>query len=355
MKELKKALLQKREKLVLSPKSALSTGSTLLNLACSSKEDCGFIKGKYYYLVGDSTSGKTWLSMTCFAESQLNSAFANHELYFDDVEDGALMEIERFFGSKVAQKMRRVVSDSVQAFYRRLDDLFRAGKPFIYVLDSQDALDDTEAKKKFQKQKAAAEKGQVVAGSMGVGKAKYHSENIRWVLSGLRKTGSILIIIGQTRDNLNPMSFEKKTRSGGKALKFYATTEIWTAVGKSIKKTVRGVPRKIGVQCIADIRKNRVTGRDRVAVQIPIYNSFGIDDVGSCVDYLLEQKHWPKKAGGESKQYQATELKFRGSRSEIIRFIESSNLEDQLRKIVGEVWRAIEKECDLVNRKRRYV
>ncbi len=361
----KKALLMtKREKLVLSPKSALSTGSTLLNLACTDTADFGFVRGNYYYLVGDSTSGKTWLSLTCFAEACLNKNFQDYEFIFDDVEGGALMDIEHYFGKAVANRMRPPSTDgkghpinsyTVEAFYTHLWHLIQKRRKFIYVLDSQDALDSESASKKRGKQRAAAESGEQAKGSYGDGKAKYHSENIRWVLTGLRKTGSILIIIGQTRDNVNGFGFDKKTRSGGKSLRFYANTEIWTSVGKRIIKTVRDVKRTVGGFILAVAKKNRVTGkigRDR-QVTIPIYNGYGIDDVGSCVDYMVANGAW-KIRKGEEKIFVATDLEFTGTRREIITFVENTGLEHKLREVVETLWQQIEKECQLQGRKRRY-
>jgi RecA/RadA recombinase len=361
----KKALLAKREKLVLSRRSALSTGSTLLNLACSDRPDCGFIKGAYYFLVGDSASGKTWLSLSCFAESILNEHFRDYRLIFDDVEGGALMDIEHYFGKKVARKMEPparkpngtpVYSDTVESFYYNLEDAIKRGDPFIYVLDSQDALDSAYQAKKFSAQKKASENGKEEKGSYGDGKAKYHSEHIRHALSGIRKTKSILIIIGQTRDNLG-FGFEPKSRSGGKALRFYANLEIWTSVGKKIKKTVRSIPRTVGVYCLAEVRKNRITGKvgkDR-SVTIPIHYDFGIDDVGSCVDFLILNGHWPRvgKSAKGKRVYKVNE-RFEGTRSEIIYYIEQAGLEEKLRGAVATLWRTIEQECQLVDRKRRY-
>jgi len=362
MEDARKALLAQREKLVLSPKSALSSGSTLLNLACTDHPHCGFMKGAYYYLVGDSTSGKTWLSLSCFAESVLNKSFRGYDLIFDDVEGGALMDIERYFGKEVAKRMRApgyregepVYSDTIESFYYNMRRLLKSGRSFIYVLDSQDALDSMASVKKFDKQQKASEEGQEAKGSYGDGKAKYHSANIRWVLSGLKRTKSILIIIGQARDNPAAMGYaDKKTRSGGRALRFYANLEIWTSVGKKIKKTVHGRPRTIGVRCIAEVKKNRVTGktgRDR-SVEIPIYYGFGIDDIGSCIDFLVGYKHWKKNREGA---YDAKELEFQGTRGEIIRYVEQSGLEEKLRQLTGEVWAAIEEECQIKDRKRRY-
>lgn len=344
-------LLAKRDKPVLSPEGAISSGSTLLNLACTDLPHVCFFKGGYYYLVGDSSSGKTWTSLSCFAEACQNPAFRDYRLILDDVEGGALMDIAHYFGKAVAKRMEKLCSRTIQKFYYNLQDALDQKTPFIYVLDSQDALDSISSKKKFSEQREAAEKGEKEVGSYGDGKAKYHSENIRWVLSGLRRTKSILIIIGQTRDNLG-MGFEKKTRSGGKALRFYANLEIWTSVKGKIKKFVRGKDRTIGAQCLAEVKKNRVTGKigkDR-SVLIPIYYDLGIDDIGSCVDFLIAEKHWERVS---KSIYDAKDIMFQGSRDKIINYIEEEDLETKIRKIVAKVWKEIEDES-LPHRKRRY-
>src|SRR5512146_1975034 len=105
-----------------------STGSTLLNMACSGKAGGGFLKGKYYFIVGDSASGKTFLSMTCFAEAALSDAFKDYRLIYDNVEDGMLMDLDALFGERVADKVeppelvddQPVYSDTIESFYFHL-------------------------------------------------------------------------------------------------------------------------------------------------------------------------------------------------------------------------------------------
>ena len=60
----------------------LGTGSTLLNLACTGKLQGGFLKGHYYSVVGDSSSGKTFLALTCFAEAAINKNFKEFRLIY---------------------------------------------------------------------------------------------------------------------------------------------------------------------------------------------------------------------------------------------------------------------------------
>lgn len=339
-----------------SRRNLLSTGSTLLNLACSDSPWGGFMKGKYYFLVGDSASGKTFLSMTCFAEAVRSRHFKGYRLIYDNVEDGCLLDIEGLFNEATAKRIIPpggydkegipIYSSTVEEFYYHLDDAIKEGTPFIYVLDSMDSLLSEASEQKFEEQKEAHRKGQAVAGSYGDGKAKKNSEGIRKALKGLRTTNSILIVLSQTRDNLG-FGFEKKTRAGGHALRFYATTEIWSSIVKRIKKTVKGKPRNVGVRVKLKVRKNRMTGKTP-EVEVEIYPSYGIDDIGSCVDYLVDEGWWTTS----KKMIVAKEFDIKVTREKLIQHIEEKNLVKVLMSIVGKCWREIDDACSLTRKKR---
>lgn len=358
--------MAKKPKEKLTANDFLSTGSTLLNCAITGHPERGFAKGKYYFLVGDSTSGKTFLSLTCLAEAARNENFKDHRFIYDNAEDGALMDIEKFFGKKVFQRMaepKNGCSTSIEEFYYNIDDTIKAGKPFIYILDSMDSLTSESEQDKFDETKTAHRKGKTTTGSYGDGKAKKNSSGIRRLLGPLRDSGSILLVLNQTRDNLG-FGFEKKSRSGGHALRFYATVEMWSSLIGKIKKTVKGKPRQLGINSLVKLKKNRITGRER-EVTIPIYHSTGIDDIGSCVDYLIEEGHWinkspkntkkktEKRHKKKSKGIYAEEFDFTGTREKLIQMIEEESCEFDLREIVGEVWNEIEEACK-IKRKKRY-
>ncbi len=351
----KKALLKKKKKKKrLSAKDFLSTGSTLLNLACTGKTFCGFAKGKYYFIVGDSISGKTWLSLTCLAEASINPRFDNYRFIYDNGEDGALMDIKKFFGEDVFRRIERPAqycSFNIEEFYYNVDDAIKNGKPFIYILDSMDSLSSGTEANKFDKTKKAYRTGKDTTGSFGDGKAKVNSAMLRRVIGKpLRRSGSILIIINQTRDNVGALPFQpKKTRSGGHALHFYACLEMWSSVAGRITKTVRGKKRQLGVNCRIQIKKNRLTGRERTVI-IPIYHSYGINDLESCIDYLLEEGHWKQKKG----IIKAIEFDFEDSKRKLIKYIETEEMEKDLKSIVGDVWNEIEEDCK-INQKPRYL
>jgi RecA/RadA recombinase len=360
-KDVKKKLTKKKgKKKKLTGKDYLSTGSVLLNLACTGKPYRGFAKGKYYFIVGDSSSGKTFLTLTCLAEAGINPNFKDYRFIYDNGEDGALMNIEKFFGKAVEKRMEapayhkgeEVYSRNIEDFYYNVDDAVQDGRPFIYIQDSMDVLSSADEGKKFDEQKKASRKGKKTAGSYGDGKAKKNSAGLRRLLTPMKKSGSILLILCQTRDNIGfGAQFNPKTRSGGNALKFYATLEIWASVRKKIMKQVKGKKRQIGMVSLLKVKKNRFTGKDR-QVEVPIYHSFGFDNTGSLVEYLIDEGHWKGK-GKDEKKIKAPEFKFEGTKEKLIKYIEDNDMERDLISIAADVWDEIETACK-INRKRRY-
>lgn len=336
----------------------LSTGSSLLNLACTGRVHGGFPKGRVTLIVGDSDTGKTFISLTCLAEAARDKRFDDYLFIHDDVEGGALMDVEKLFGEKAAERIQApsydkngnpLYSETIEDFYDRVDELLDDGTPFIYVMDSTDGLTSRAEQKTLKKQKTARNKGDDESGSYGDGKAKIHSSRLRTVTNRLRKTGSILILINQTRDNIGfTARFEPKVRSGGRALKFYARLELWLASGGTIRKTVKGKPRKLGILSKVQIKKNSITGRKREVV-VPILYSSGIDDVGACVDYLVDEKVFGEKKGVIT----ADDFEFEGSREKLIRLIETEGLEKELQLLVEMTWKEIE-EASVLKRKKRY-
>ena len=352
-----------KKQLQSKPKKAkpdlLSSGSTLLNLACADITRGAFPKGTYVFFVGDSSSGKTFFSLTCLAEAANSKAFENYRLIYDDVEGGALMNLEKFFGASMADRLEppsvqdgeAVHSYTIEDFYFHLDDALSEG-PCIYVLDSMDALSSTYEGKKFDEKK---KKGDQAKGDYGDGKAKINASGMRQCMAKLRDTGSILFVINQTRDNVGGGLFDpKKTRSGGHALTFYAHTEIWASVGKQLTKDVAGKKRHVGVLARLNVKKSRVNGKLR-QIEVPIHYSYGIDDIGSCIDFLIESKVWEKnKQGyiGPIEDFDSEEpVKLR--RNKLIAYIEENELESDLYEITSAAWKSIEAQLT-EKRKKRY-
>lgn len=359
--KIKKILMSKEKEEVYTDDMFLHTGSILLNLACSNRALGGFMKGTYIHIVGDSHTGKTVLANTCFAETGLDPNFEDYRLIFDDAENGNLKTLRKLFPNVYHRveplhgtKKKPDHSQFLEQMYDGYDDLLKKGEPFIGCTDSMDALIPIAAEKKYLKQKEARQKGKEEKGSMGMDKAKINSENIRRLIRPLERTKSILLLISQSRDNMG--GFEPKTNSGGHSMKFYAAFQIWSSKGKKglIKKKIRGKDRTIGVWVKLRVKKNRVTGKDRT-IEIPIYNQFasgggGFDDIGSTIDWLVEEKHW-KKSG---KNIKAKEFKFSGTHSQLIKFVEAKKKRyNRLARVAEKVWLQIEEES-AIDRKSRY-
>lgn len=356
LEELKKAMISKRSR---SEGRLLSTGSTLLNLSMTGRPEGGWLTGHYFLFVGDSDSGKSWFVHTALAEASIDKRFKDYRLIYDNTESKSLMDVERFFGKRLAERIEPprvrsgepVFSETTEEFYYHVDDALEEDRPFIYILDSQDSLTSNRESTKFKKLKDKS-RGKKVEGSDGDysdGKAKVHSSHLRQLIAPLAKKDSMLIVVNQSRDSFS--MFDKDSFSGGRALKFYAVCQLWSYNAGKLTKTFRGKRRQTGIQSKIVIKKNHITGR-QTEVHVPIYHSHGIDDVGCCVDWLVGEKVWKKNSSGIITA-SGIGPTFQGKREQIISSIEQGDMEEDLAELVGETWREIE-EATAIKRKSRY-
>lgn len=354
--ELEAALLYKGRPR-LQKADMLKTGSTVLDLALSGRREGGLAKGFYFWMCGDSASGKTFLTLTCMAEASINPSFAKHRLIYDANEDGALMDLRKFFGPAMAKRIEAPTkegpSTTIGDFYYNLDDALDDGRPFIYLLDSMDGLTTKYAEAKFQAAKKADRGGREAKGDYGDGKAKTNSTRIRSVVRRLQGTENILIILSQTRDNIDAGLFEEQqTTAGGRALKFYAAAQLWSSVGSRIKKQHKGRDVVIGVNCRIKVKKNRLTGREWTA-EVPIYYEHGMDDIGGMVDFLVHWKAWPKSKAGKIDC--TSDFDFVGDHEAVCRYIDTEGLREDLEDITEASWREVQKAlANKVQRTRKY-
>lgn len=256
------------------------SGSTLLDLA----NDGGWGVGTVTNIVGDKSSGKTLLGIEACAN------FAR--LY--DVADIRYAEAESAFNIDYARSigLPRAVIPSEVGEIRTIEDFAkdfeaflkeRDGKrPCLYILDSLDALsDDTEAE------------SEIGTATYGTKKARMMSELFRRFMALSSEKLCSLIIISQIRDKIGVTFGETKTRSGGRALDFYASQIVWLAEVKKISRVVSSVPRVTGVQVLARNKKNKLGLPFREAEFTMLFN-YGIDDERSMLDWLKKHKALPE-------------------------------------------------------------
>lgn len=343
----------------------LSTGCTVLNMAFSGRPDHAVPKGTYLYLVGDSGSSKTWLTFMLFAEAARNKHFSKYRFVHDNAENGALMNVQQYFGQGVLDRLEPPSpkvrgSTTAQEFYHHVEMNVDKG-PCIYVLDSMDALRDITDLENFEAEQHYFETGKgkdKIKGTMGMAKAKTNSRNIAYTANvTLRTNGSILAVISQTRDKLGSTIPGLKTRAGGHALKFFAHLELWTKIKAPLTRYYAGKDREIGALIAGDVQKNRVNGWHGKVPLITFLSGYGVDDVGTSVDYLLDEKHWkkPKDAPEQAKSrrasaddeedtgklFAAPEFDFVGSKEELVKLIQDTGREPELAQVVAATWRRI--------------
>ena len=360
----RKSAYQKEElEKVTQVEDLVHTGSTLLNLACSDRYEGGYNKGKVVNLIGESSSGKTILALTCLAECANNPKLDEYDLYLDDAEHALEFNIANLFGKKAADRIKSPYysedgeakpSETIEEFYLTVLNKIQSGKPFIYVLDSLDSLtSDPELERAYKAASDQAKGNEAATESLSASykqeKAKMASEILRVINAKLKRTSSILIIISQTRDNIGSVGYgPKKTRSGGRALKFYCTHEIWL----SNVKTLKAKDRVIGHSVQAKVSKNKITGKER-EVQFNVYYSYGVDDISSCCNFLASEGKMKKR--GTSYTCAALGINDLMLLNEIVKHIEKdAGRIKALRAECGKTWNSIEEALKL-NRKPRFI
>lgn len=259
-----------------SPKTKMRfirTGSKLLDCALGG----GWARGRIANIVGDKSTGKTLLCIEACANfiaehPKAMVRYRESEAAFDDPYAEALgMPLDRVdFGEPL---------DTVEDLFEDLSDVLKRMKgPELYICDSLDALSDR------------AEMGRSMdEGSYGAEKAKKLSQMFRRLVRDMEDKDLTLIIVSQIRDKIGAMFGRKFTRTGGRALDFYASQVALLAHLGTEHKTVSGVKRAVGVNIRAKIDKNKIGLAFREA-EFPILFGYGVDDILSCLLWLKDVK-----------------------------------------------------------------
>jgi len=331
------------------PRIRFSTGCTLVDFVVSGVPGCfGFQAGKFVNICGDKSAGKTILAMQTIAEGVLKYKDKFRFIY-DDAESGNTFDSISMFGFSMED--RTVQSDTVErAFYniRKFCESLKEDELGIYVLDGLDALTSKEQDDLADERIRAFDNDKEFdKGSYGMSKQKFLSNTFFPQLAGVvEKKNVLVIIISQIRENIDMFSFEKYRRSGGKALDFYANAVVWLATQKKIMKK----DRYVGVVVKAKTTKLKAPRPFREC-SFSILFDYGIDDLGSCLDYIFELR----TEQGELKS-KRDKIEWKGveyTRDKLIEKIEQDNEEQELTNMTIEKWERLEQSIHS-NRKKRY-
>ncbi len=320
-----------------SEKILVSSGCTLLNLALTNTIDTGYRTGRIVNIVGDKSTGKTLLAIEVMSYAyHLMKKNYDMKLIYDEGEAA----FDKEYASKLGLPVDKIdfkESETVEEWYESLEK--EVGIPqnkrkdfTIYVLDSLDALvSEEEMEQDFNK------------AGFGMSKQKQMSKLFRRLVRKLRTNNILLIIISQLRDKIGVTFGETKTRAGGRALDFYASQILWLYEKGKIKKG--NLP--VGLEIKAKVKKNKLWRPFR-EVNFSVLFEYGIDDLGSNVDFLKENKVC---LNDSNTRFFYDNIQF--SREDFIQYISENNKEQEIKELVKMTWDELEEECKVV-RKTKY-
>jgi RecA/RadA recombinase len=170
--------------------------------------------------------------------------------------------------------------DTVEDLFEDMNKVIAGAKtPELYIVDSLDALSDrAELERDMDK------------GTFGAQKAKNLSQLFRRTVRDLSRKNVTVGIVSQVRSKIGISFGRDTTRSGGRALDFYASQVLFLAKLKTLQRTVKGMKRPDGIALRAKVDKLKVGGFPFREADFNIKFGYGIDDEQACEEYLRKAK-----------------------------------------------------------------
>lgn len=243
----------------------------------------GWPLGRIANIVGDKAVGKTLLAIEAcanFAQKYPKGHiwYREAEAAFDVDYAGELgLPVARVdFGPEGTDSSWDTVEDIAEDLEQCLVAAQKSGQPGIYIIDSLDALSS-----RAEMDRKAGE------GTYGLEKPKQLGQLFRKQVRAVKAARVSLLVVSQIRDKIGIMFGDKHTRTGGKALDFYASQILWLHHKGILKSVVRGTERTTGVRIRAKCKKNKMAPSFREC-EFVLRFGYGTDDFEAACAYLLE-------------------------------------------------------------------
>jgi recombination protein RecA len=302
----------------------VKTGCALLDCVIGG----GWPLGRISNIVGDKAVGKTLLAIEgCanFARQYPEGLikYREAEAAFDKTYAATLgLPIDRVdFGKDDISTQWETMEEIAADLDLVIEEASDLKQPCFYIIDSLDALSSiAELERDFE------------AGSYGLEKQKGLGKIFRTRARKLKQARVGMLIISQIRDKIGVSFGDKHTRTGGRAMDFYASIALWLSSLGMEYKTVKGIKRPYAINIKAKCKKNKISMPFREC-DFPILFGYGIDELAACIGFL-EQAKATGQLEGYDKKYLA----------------ESSKLDDAeykrrliaVRRLTRTTWREVE-------------
>lgn len=284
------------------------TGCTGLDLVLGGNKGCmGFRAGVMIGIEATKGGGKSFLATETIA-TNAHAAKRNgtkFEWDYIDKERRNRFDAQTMYGMQVTD-----LSTQPPETIEELDAhiglwLKKSDNPGICVVDSLDAFSnlEVEARADTRMKDYEANKDFKKEGTFGMATQKFLSgEFFRTKMDDLARSGKTIITLHQMRANTDAGMFGKKEKHvGGYALDHWLDTMLSLKVVRKIVTGDKalGTERHIGNVVMGDTKFKATCARPGRSFMFVLLFEYGIDNIGSNIDYLFDLRPWSGANIGE--------------------------------------------------------
>ena len=276
-------------------KDFVSTGSSMLDLAISNRENGGVAVGRITEINGLESTGKSLLASHILAETQKQGGIA----VYMDTETSVSVEFLGAIGVDVS-KLLYLHFECVEDIFEAMEDIIAKVRESdkdrlvtILVDSLAGASTKIEIEADFDKDGYATSKAIII------------SKALRKITQLIGRQKVSLVFTNQLRQKLGVMFGDPWTTSGGKALPFHSSTRVRL---KNLGQIKSG-NKIIGMKCRAQVIKNRLGPPLRHA-DYDMYFDSGIDNYGGWLNVMKEHKLLTQAGSWYTITYRKKDYKF---------------------------------------------
>ncbi len=257
----------------------IPTGSDMLDLAISNRENGGFPVGRITEITGLEASGKSLLAAHALASTQKQGGLA----VYIDTENAVSRDFLEAIGLDL-EKMLYVPLDTIEDVFEAIESIVEGVRKsskdrlVTIVVDSvMGASTKIEMAKEFDKDGYATSKAIIL------------SKGMRKITNMIGREKICLLFTNQLRTRLGVAFGDPYTTSGGKAIPFHASVRLRLKSVGQIKVKKDGVDQTVGIKTRCQVIKNRM-GPPLKTIDYDIYFESGIDNFGGWLNVMKQFK-----------------------------------------------------------------